>query len=149
MLCLAHTIWIGNTVAVATSIDLIGNHLFGVWNGDRRISSSEDGGRGGYGENGDVIRTDNNKYGGSGSERHQQQGNRVVKVKDDKDESPTYVAMLAAQDDATRCKGCTYWCTCVNLMKKLSAKLTSATLNVIQLEFGVVALYIIVHTNVN
>ncbi|XP_026386204.1 uncharacterized protein LOC113281633 [Papaver somniferum] len=42
MLCLAHTIWIGNTVAVATSIDLIGNHLFGVWNGDRRISSSQD-----------------------------------------------------------------------------------------------------------
>ncbi|KAI3919807.1 hypothetical protein MKW98_001063 [Papaver atlanticum] len=31
-------------------------------------------------------------------------GNRVVKVKDDKDEFPTYVAMLTAQDDATRCK---------------------------------------------
>ncbi|KAI3950677.1 hypothetical protein MKW92_051777, partial [Papaver armeniacum] len=28
----------------------------------------------------------------------------VVKVKDDKDEFPTYVAMLASQDDATRCK---------------------------------------------
>ncbi|KAI3956131.1 hypothetical protein MKW98_027445 [Papaver atlanticum] len=31
-------------------------------------------------------------------------GSDVVKVKDDKDEFPTYVAMLAAQDDATRCK---------------------------------------------
>ncbi|KAI3853584.1 hypothetical protein MKW98_025101 [Papaver atlanticum] len=33
--CLAHTIWIGNSVAIATSIGIIGHHLFGVWNGDR------------------------------------------------------------------------------------------------------------------
>ncbi|XVF37126.1 hypothetical protein REPUB_Repub19eG0118700 [Reevesia pubescens] len=36
--CLAHTIWIGNSVAVAASIGLIGHHLFGVWNGDRRLA---------------------------------------------------------------------------------------------------------------
>ncbi|XP_047317038.1 15-cis-zeta-carotene isomerase, chloroplastic-like [Impatiens glandulifera] len=36
--CLAHTIWIGNTVAMAASIGLIGHHLFGVWNGDRRLA---------------------------------------------------------------------------------------------------------------
>lgn len=38
MWCLAHTIWIGNSVAVAASIGLIGHHLFGVWNGDRRLA---------------------------------------------------------------------------------------------------------------
>ncbi|XAR54447.1 Zeta-carotene isomerase [Bertholletia excelsa] len=37
MWCLAHTAWIGNSVAVAASIGLIGHHLFGVWNGDRRL----------------------------------------------------------------------------------------------------------------
>ncbi|KAH7856859.1 hypothetical protein Vadar_006333 [Vaccinium darrowii] len=37
--CLAHTIWIGNSVAVAASIGLIGHHLFGVWNGDRRLAT--------------------------------------------------------------------------------------------------------------
>ncbi|KAK1304722.1 hypothetical protein QJS10_CPB11g00591 [Acorus calamus] len=36
--CVAHTLWIGNSVAVAASIGLIGHHLFGVWNGDRRLS---------------------------------------------------------------------------------------------------------------
>lgn len=36
--CLAHTIWIGNSVAVAASVGLIGHHLFGVWNGDRRLA---------------------------------------------------------------------------------------------------------------
>ncbi|CAA0813278.1 15-cis-zeta-carotene isomerase- chloroplastic [Striga hermonthica] len=35
--CLAHTVWIGNSVAVAASLGLIGHHLFGVWNGDRRL----------------------------------------------------------------------------------------------------------------
>ena len=37
--CIAHTIWIGNSVAVAASIGLIGHHLFGVWNGDRRLAA--------------------------------------------------------------------------------------------------------------
>ncbi|GMJ02246.1 15-cis-zeta-carotene isomerase [Hibiscus trionum] len=36
--CLAHAIWIGNSVVVAASIGLIGHHLFGVWNGDRRLA---------------------------------------------------------------------------------------------------------------
>lgn len=38
MWCVAHTIWIGNSVAVAASVGLIGHHLFGVWNGDRRLA---------------------------------------------------------------------------------------------------------------
>ncbi|KAE9587839.1 hypothetical protein Lal_00029447 [Lupinus albus] len=38
MWCLAHTVWIGNSVAVAASVGLIGHHLFGVWNGDRRLA---------------------------------------------------------------------------------------------------------------
>ncbi|KAF7837073.1 15-cis-zeta-carotene isomerase, chloroplastic [Senna tora] len=36
--CLAHTVWIGNSVTAAASIGLIGHHLFGVWNGDRRLA---------------------------------------------------------------------------------------------------------------
>nr|UAJ74770.1 zeta carotene isomerase [Buddleja davidii] len=36
--CVAHTVWIGNSVAVAASAGLIAHHLFGVWNGDRRLS---------------------------------------------------------------------------------------------------------------
>ncbi|XP_031114377.1 15-cis-zeta-carotene isomerase, chloroplastic [Ipomoea triloba] len=38
MWCLAHTLWIGNSVAVAASLGLIGHHLFGAWNGDRRLA---------------------------------------------------------------------------------------------------------------
>ncbi|XP_073046622.1 15-cis-zeta-carotene isomerase, chloroplastic isoform X2 [Primulina eburnea] len=36
--CIAHTIWIGNSVALAASVGLIAHHLFGVWNGDRRLA---------------------------------------------------------------------------------------------------------------
>ncbi|XP_051149713.1 15-cis-zeta-carotene isomerase, chloroplastic-like [Andrographis paniculata] len=36
--CLSHTLWIGNSVVVAASIGLIGHHLFGAWNGDRRLA---------------------------------------------------------------------------------------------------------------
>ncbi|KAH7670404.1 zeta-carotene isomerase protein [Dioscorea alata] len=36
--CLAHTLWIGNSVAIAASAGLIAHHLFGVWNGDRRLA---------------------------------------------------------------------------------------------------------------
>ncbi|RWW26508.1 hypothetical protein GW17_00009102 [Ensete ventricosum] len=36
--CLAHTLWIGNTVAVAASVGLIAHHIYGVWNGDRRLA---------------------------------------------------------------------------------------------------------------
>ncbi|KAL6185629.1 hypothetical protein ACLB2K_041759 [Fragaria x ananassa] len=47
--CLAHTIWIGNSVTVAASIGLIGHHLFGAWNGDRRLAIR-------YGENFEVVK---------------------------------------------------------------------------------------------
>lgn len=35
--CLAHTLWIGTTFILMTSIGLILHHLFGVWHGDRRL----------------------------------------------------------------------------------------------------------------
>lgn len=47
--CLAHTVWIGNSVAVAASVGLIGHHLFGVWNGDRRLAKR-------YGEAFEVVK---------------------------------------------------------------------------------------------
>ncbi|KAK2990044.1 hypothetical protein RJ640_015435 [Escallonia rubra] len=50
MWCLAHTVWIGNSVAVAASIGLIGHHLFGVWNGDRRLAIR-------YGEEFEVVKS--------------------------------------------------------------------------------------------
>ncbi|KAJ3671912.1 hypothetical protein LUZ60_007991 [Juncus effusus] len=37
MWCLAHTLWIASPVAISASIGLISHHLFGVWNGDRRL----------------------------------------------------------------------------------------------------------------
>ncbi|PKI31714.1 hypothetical protein CRG98_047924 [Punica granatum] len=48
--CLAHTVWIGNSVAVAASVGLIGHHLFGVWNGDRRLAIS-------YGEAFEIMKS--------------------------------------------------------------------------------------------
>lgn len=47
--CLAHTLWIGNSVAAAASVGLISHHLFGVWNGDRRLKSR-------YGEAFDALK---------------------------------------------------------------------------------------------
>ncbi|KMZ63028.1 NnrU [Zostera marina] len=47
--CLAHTLWIGNSVALAASIGLIGHHLFGVWNGDRRLAAR-------YGETFNIVK---------------------------------------------------------------------------------------------
>ncbi|XP_061338714.1 15-cis-zeta-carotene isomerase, chloroplastic-like isoform X2 [Gastrolobium bilobum] len=47
--CLAHTVWIGNSVAVAASFGLIAHHLFGVWNGDRRLAIR-------YGKNFDLVK---------------------------------------------------------------------------------------------
>lgn len=35
--CLAHTIWLGTTTAVAASSVLVAHHLFSVWHGDRRL----------------------------------------------------------------------------------------------------------------
>ncbi len=34
--CVAHTLWIGTTFTIVTSIGLIAHHLFAVWHGDRR-----------------------------------------------------------------------------------------------------------------
>jgi uncharacterized membrane protein len=34
--CLAHTLWIGSSFTLVTSLGLILHHLFGVWHGDRR-----------------------------------------------------------------------------------------------------------------
>mmetsp|Transcript_7320 Transcript_7320/g.17591 ORF Transcript_7320/g.17591 Transcript_7320/m.17591 type:complete len:373 (+) Transcript_7320:87-1205(+) len=37
--CLAHTLWIGNSFMVTTSLGLMAHHLFGCWHGDRRLRS--------------------------------------------------------------------------------------------------------------
>lgn len=34
--CLAHTLWLGTTFTLVTSLGLIAHHLFAVWHGDRR-----------------------------------------------------------------------------------------------------------------
>ncbi|CAI8618532.1 unnamed protein product [Vicia faba] len=49
MWCLGHTVWIGNSVAVAASFALIAHHLFGVWNGDRKLSDR-------YGEDFEMVK---------------------------------------------------------------------------------------------
>ncbi|NEQ70483.1 MAG: hypothetical protein F6K21_34325 [Symploca sp. SIO2D2] len=35
--CIAHTLWIGTTFTLLTSVGLILHHLFAVWHGDRRM----------------------------------------------------------------------------------------------------------------
>ncbi len=37
--CIAHTLWIGTTFTLVTSIGLVLHHLFGVWHGDRRLQA--------------------------------------------------------------------------------------------------------------
>ncbi|WP_009631490.1 NnrU family protein [Synechocystis sp. PCC 7509] len=37
--CIAHTLWIGTSFTLVTSIGLVLHHLFGVWHGDRRLAS--------------------------------------------------------------------------------------------------------------
>lgn len=37
--CIAHTLWLGTTFTVVTSLGLILHHLFAVWHGDRRWRS--------------------------------------------------------------------------------------------------------------
>ena len=37
--CIAHTLWIGTTFTLVTSLGLIVHHLFAVWHGDRRLSA--------------------------------------------------------------------------------------------------------------
>ena len=36
--CIAHTLWLGTSFALVTSLGLIAHHLFGVWHGDRRLT---------------------------------------------------------------------------------------------------------------
>lgn len=35
--CLSHTLWIGSSFMVVTSLGLIAHHLFSTWHGDRRL----------------------------------------------------------------------------------------------------------------
>lgn len=35
--CIAHTLWIGTTFTLVTSLGLVAHHLFAVWHGDRRL----------------------------------------------------------------------------------------------------------------
>jgi len=35
--CIAHTLWLGTSFTLITSLGLILHHLFAVWNGDRRL----------------------------------------------------------------------------------------------------------------
>lgn len=35
--CIAHTLWLGTSFMVITSMGLVLHHLFGVWHGDRRL----------------------------------------------------------------------------------------------------------------
>ena len=36
--CIAHTLWLGTSFTILTSVGLILHHLFAVWHGDRRLS---------------------------------------------------------------------------------------------------------------
>ncbi len=36
--CIAHTLWLGTTFTLVTSLGLIAHHLFAVWHGDRRLA---------------------------------------------------------------------------------------------------------------
>ena len=36
--CVAHTLWLGTSFTLVTSIGLVLHHIFGVWHGDRRLS---------------------------------------------------------------------------------------------------------------
>ncbi|MFO8039032.1 MAG: NnrU family protein [Sodalinema sp.] len=48
--CVAHTLWIGTSFAVVTSLGLIAHHLFAVWHGDRRLAAR-------YGESFETLRS--------------------------------------------------------------------------------------------
>ena len=37
--CLAHTLWIGNSFTLTTSVGLLAHHLFAVWHGDQRLAA--------------------------------------------------------------------------------------------------------------
>jgi uncharacterized membrane protein len=48
--CIAHTLWLGTTFMVLTSIGLVLHHLFGVWHGDQRLSAR-------YGESFEALKS--------------------------------------------------------------------------------------------
>lgn len=37
--CIAHTLWLGTSFTLVTSIGLVLHHIFGVWHGDRRLQN--------------------------------------------------------------------------------------------------------------
>ncbi len=37
--CIAHTLWIGSSFTLLTSVGLMAHHCFGVWHGDRRLKA--------------------------------------------------------------------------------------------------------------
>lgn len=47
--CFAHTLWLGTSFTLVTSMGLILHHLFGVWHGDRRLRSR-------YGESFEIVK---------------------------------------------------------------------------------------------
>jgi len=47
--CVAHTLWLGTSFTLVTSIGLVLHHLFGVWHGDRRLSQR-------YGEAFEIVK---------------------------------------------------------------------------------------------
>ncbi|MDY7021242.1 MAG: NnrU family protein [Cyanobacteriota bacterium] len=47
--CIAHTLWLGTSFTLVTSIGLVAHHLFAVWHGDKRLRDR-------YGEAFDAVR---------------------------------------------------------------------------------------------
>lgn len=47
--CIAHTLWLGTSFTLVTSLGLILHHLFGVWHGDRRLANR-------YGEAFEIVK---------------------------------------------------------------------------------------------
>jgi uncharacterized membrane protein len=48
--CIAHTLWVGTSFMMVTSLGLILHHLFAVWHGDRRLRSR-------YGESFETLKS--------------------------------------------------------------------------------------------
>ncbi len=48
--CIAHTLWVGTTFMIVTSLGLILHHLFAVWHGDRRMQAR-------YGESFEILKS--------------------------------------------------------------------------------------------
>ena len=48
--CIAHTLWLGTSFMLVTSLGLILHHLFAVWHGDRRLQAR-------YGESFEILKS--------------------------------------------------------------------------------------------